>query len=256
MREFMGESIGRGIGHGARVPHHADSSSGTVSLRADARENRDRILLAARQVFADQGPGAPLEEIARQAGVGIATLYRRFPDRQALVRGVALDIWRRVAQEAQWALAEEPDAFRALTRYMHCALDLRIGAVMPALAGQVPIDDEVRGARDRSAALVQQMIDQAQAEGTLRPDVAFGDIGLLVIRLSRPYHSPFPRDLDDRIAHRHLDLLIDGLRHVRDRPVATLSGPALTLEDLLTLPPAEPSADRPSDLPVAPKEAV
>jgi AcrR family transcriptional regulator len=248
--------MGESIAHDTRGSQHADGISWTVSLRADARENRDRILLAARQIFADQGAGAPLEEIARQAGVGIATLYRRFPDRQALVRGVALDIWRRVAQEAQWALAEEPDAFRALTRYMHCALDLRIGAVMPALAGQVPTDDEVRSARDRSAALVQQMIEQAQAEGILRPDVAFGDIGLLVIRLSRPFHSPFPRDLDDRIAHRHLDLLIDGLRRSRDRPVATLSGPALTLEDLMTLPPAEPSADRPSNLPADPKEAV
>jgi AcrR family transcriptional regulator len=248
--------MGDSIGHGNRRRQHADGISGTVSLRADARENRDRILFAARQVFADQGPDAPLEEIARQAGVGIATLYRRFPDRQALVRGVALDIWRRVAQEAQWALAEEPDAFRALTRYMHHALDLRTGAVMPVLAGQMPTDDEVRSARDRSAALVQHMIEQAQAEGTLRPDVAFGDIGLLVIRLSRPYHSPFPRDLNDRIAHRHLDLLIDGLRHVRDRPVAALSGPAMTREDLMTLLPAESSADRPSNLPAAPKEAL
>ncbi len=106
-------------------------------MRADARENRERILLAARHVFADQGPQAPLEDIARQAGVGIATLYRRFPDRQSLIRAVALDVWRRATHEAQAALAEEVDAFRALARYMHRALDLRIAAVMPLLAGQL-----------------------------------------------------------------------------------------------------------------------
>jgi AcrR family transcriptional regulator len=208
-------------------------------LRADARRNLDRILVAARDVFAEQGPDAPLEEIARRAGVGIATLYRRFPDRQALARGVALDVWRRVAQEVELALAEEPDAFRALARYMHRALDLRIGAVMPVLAGQVPADDEVRGARDQSTAWIQRLVDAARAEGSLRPDVAFGDTGLLLIRLGRPLPGPFPHALDDALAHRHLDLLLDGLRAAGDRP-DPLPGPALTLADLRAIFPEAP----------------
>jgi AcrR family transcriptional regulator len=205
-------------------------------LRADARRNLDRILAAARDIFVEQGPDAPLDEIARRAGVGIATLYRRFPDRQALARAVALDVWRRVAREAQLALAEEPDAFGALARYMHRALDLRIGAVMPLLAGQMPVDDEVRAARDRSAEVAQTLVDAAQAEGTLRRDVAFGDTGLLLIRLSRPLPGPFPRALDDALAHRHLDLLLDGLRAAinRSRP---LPGPALGVHDLLSMSP-------------------
>jgi len=109
-------------------------------MRADARRNRDQILAAARDVFADHGPNAPLEEIARQAGVGIGTLYRRFPDRQALQRAVALDILGRVGQEARLALAEEPDTFQALARYMHRALDLRVGVVMPALVDHLPAE--------------------------------------------------------------------------------------------------------------------
>lgn len=226
-------------GSDGRPASLVEPPDGAPRLRADARRNLDLILAAARDVFAEQGPGAPLEEIARRAGVGIATLYRRFPDRQALAHGVALDVWRRVTREVQLALDEEPDAFRALARYMHRALDLRVGAVLPVLAGQVPADDEVSEARDASAAAIQRLVDAALAEGTLRPDVAFGDTGLLLIRLGRPLPGPFPRALDDALAHRHLDLLLDGLRAAGDRP-DPLPGPALTLADLQTMLPEAP----------------
>ena len=74
-------------------------------LRADARRNREQLLLAARDVFVERGPDAPLEDVAQRAGVGIGTLYRRFPDRQALLRAVALDVLARVTAEAHAALA-------------------------------------------------------------------------------------------------------------------------------------------------------
>src|SRR4051794_5620899 len=119
----------------------APSADRGPRMRADARRNRDQVLAAARDVFADQGFGAPLEEVARRAGVGIGTLYRRFLDRPSLLRAVALDVLGRVAEEARRALAEEPDSFQALARYMHRALDLRIGAVMPALVSQLLPED-------------------------------------------------------------------------------------------------------------------
>jgi len=216
-----------------QVTEHTPAASEAPHMRADARRNRDQILRAARDVFTEHGPGAPLEEIARQAGVGIGTLYRRFPDRQSLLRAVALDVLARVAQEARLALSEEPDAFQALARYMHRALDLRIGVVMPALVNQLPMEDaEMLSARDDASRPVQDMIDRAQADGALRPDVAFADIGLLIIRLARPLPGPFPRILDDRLAHRHLDLLIAGLQAGHDRSAASLPAPALTLADL------------------------
>ena len=204
-------------------------------LRADARRNLEHLLAAARDVFAEHGPGAALDEVARRASVGIATLYRRFPDRRLLARAVALDVWERAAQEAQLALAEAPSAFEALARYMHRALDLRVGAVMPVLVGQVPVDEDVRRARDQSAESVQAMMDAARIEGTLRSDVAFGDVGLLLIRLGRPLPGPFPRALDDALAHRHLELAIDGLRTAGNRTAGRLLGTALTLDDLRTL---------------------
>src|SRR5918912_2569051 len=113
-----------------------------VGLRADARRNRDQLLAAARDTFVEHGLDAPLDDIARRAGVGIATLYRRFPDRSALQRAVAVDVLRRIGQEAAAALDEEPDAFSALSRYMHRALDARVAAVMPALGpSMMPLDD-------------------------------------------------------------------------------------------------------------------
>ncbi len=203
-------------------------------MRADARRNRERILAAARDVFVHQGPDAPLDAIAAAAGVGIGTLYRRFPDRRALVRAVVLDVLGLAAEEARLALAEEPDAFQALARYLHRALDLRISAVMPALLEHIPPDDEeIVSIRTRSWGLFQQLVDQAHAAGTLRSDATFADIGMLLVRLARPLPGPIPRDLDNRLAHRHLELLLDGLRADRAGPAAPLPEPALTLADLL-----------------------
>lgn len=203
-------------------------------LRADAHRNRERILAAARDVFVDRGPDAPLDAIAAAAEVGIGTLYRRFPDRRAVIRAVVLDVLARSAEEAQLALDEEPDAFRALARYLHHALDLRVSAVMPALLDVMPPDDEeISSIRARSWGLFQQLVDRAHATGTLRPDVTFADIGVLLGRLARPVPGPIPRHLDNRLAHRHLELLLDGLRADPAAPASPLPGPALTLADLL-----------------------
>jgi AcrR family transcriptional regulator len=202
-------------------------------MRADARRNRERILAAARDVLVDQGPDAPLDAIAIAAGVGIGTLYRRFPDRRALVRAVVLDVLGLAAEEARLALDEEADAFRALARYLHRVLDLRVSAVMPALLDHMPPDEEIASIRTRSWGLFQELIGRAHATGTLRPDVTFADIGMLLVRLARPLPGPIPRDLDNRLAHRHLELLLDGLRTDRADPASPLPEPALTLADLL-----------------------
>ena len=81
-------------------------------MRADASRDRARILDAARDCFVEQGAGVPLETIAARAGVGIDTLYRRFPDRQALQQAVALDALARIVAEIERAIADEPDVRR------------------------------------------------------------------------------------------------------------------------------------------------
>src|SRR5437660_5191579 len=89
------------------------SASGRRGLRADAVRNRAHLLAAAREVFVEQGADAPLDQIARRAGVGIATLYRGFPQRQTLLRAVALDVLARAGDQARAAEAEEADPFSA-----------------------------------------------------------------------------------------------------------------------------------------------
>lgn len=213
-------------------------------LRADARDNRSRLLEAARDVFIERGPGAPLEEIARRAGTGIATLYRRFPDRGTLIREVVLDALQRTAEEARQAAAEEPGPFAALARYMHRAIDVRTAAVIPALLGEIPFgDEEIIRARQAGPAAVQALVDAAHRAGALRPDATSGDIGMLIARLSRPLPGGFPPEVLYRLSHRHLSLVIDGLRATARKP-AELGGPALTLADLRQYPqPETPAGD-------------
>ena len=203
--------------------------------RADARDNRRRLIEAARDVLIERGPAAPLEEIARRAGTGIATLYRHFPDRRALIRDVILDALQRTNDEARQAATQEPDPFGALARYMHQAIDVRTAAVIPALLDQAPFDDEeIRQARQTGSALLEALVGAAHRAGTLRADVTPGDIGLLIVRLSRPLPGGFPPETNNSLSHRHLDLLIDGLRATARQP-AQLAGPALTLTDLRQL---------------------
>ena len=199
-------------------------------LRADAVRNRQQVLAAARDVFVELGPDAPLDEVARRAEVGIATLYRRFPDRESLQCAVALDVLAQAGAVAAQAESEEADAWRALGRYMHGALDLRISAVMPALLGHISFEDEeFKVARDAATGPVLRIIAAGQAAGQLRPDIDFGDIGLLLVRLSRPLPGPIPAELDLRVAHRHLDLFLSALKPSSDD---ALKGPALSLAQL------------------------
>ncbi|MFN8664911.1 MAG: helix-turn-helix domain-containing protein [Thermomicrobiales bacterium] len=204
-------------------------------MRADAQRNRERILEAARNVFVEQGPDAPLDAIAEAADVGIATLYRRFPDRQALIRAIVIDVLVRSGEEARKALDEEPHSFQALARYLHRALDLRVSAVMPALLEHVPPDDdEIVAMRTHSWGLFQQLVDQAHAAGTLRRDVTFLDVGQLLVRLARPLPGPTSRDVDNQAAHRHLEFVLDGLRANASGTITRVPEPSRSQEDLLS----------------------
>ena len=212
------------------------SASNRRAPRADALRNRAQLLNAARDVFVELGPDAPLDEVARRARVGIATLYRRFPDRAALQRAVALDVLARAAEIARRAEVEASDPVAALRRCMHAALDLRISAVMPALLGHISFeDDEMSEARRQAVEPMLRIIAAGQATGRLRSDIAFGDIGTLLVRLSTPLPGPIPPDVDFSLSHRHVDLLLAALRTTPGATPAELPGPELTLADLQRL---------------------
>lgn len=201
------------------------------SMRADARRNQESLLDAARDVFVERGPDVALDEIARRAGVGIATLYRRFPDRAALMTAVVAAALETTCAAAQRAIDESPDPLTALETYMHAAIEARTPAVIPILLDHLQLDHpDIATKRRRAAGLAQRLIDDAHAAGVVRKDIAFGDIGLMLIRIARALPGPMDETTQRALAHRHIDLLLSGLRQTPDPE--PLSGPALDLPDL------------------------
>lgn len=197
--------------------------------RADALRNRERIVTAAREMFVEHGPDVPLDEIARRAGVGNATVYRNFPDRDALVREVVCSVMDRTAEAAEQALAETGDAFAALERFVHTAADERISALCPMVSSTFDQNHpDLVAARERIEQLVEEVMSRAKAAGQLRTDVGVGDLLIVVAQLSRP---PAGTDclFSDRFVHRHLQLFLDGLRAPAR---SVLPGTAATMEDL------------------------
>jgi AcrR family transcriptional regulator len=181
--------------------------------RADARRNQAQLLAAAREVFVERGPTAPLDEVARRAGVGIGTLYRRFADRETLLKAVVLDALEHSRESAERAAEGDGDGIDGLARYMHDVLDLRVSAVIPLALDRLDLDDaDLAPAREASAAATARLIEAAHEDGTLPREVTFGDIGTLLVRLSRPLPGPVPTDVNDELAHRHLELVLAGLR--------------------------------------------
>lgn len=203
----------------------------TPRPRADALRNRERIVSAAREMFVEFGPDVPLDEIARRAGVGNATLYRHFPDRAALVREVVLSVMSRTTEQADRAAAEEADPFAALRRFVHQAADERIGALCPMLSGAFDHDhSDLHAGREHLEDAVRGLVGAAQAAGRMRTDVAVGDLMVALSQLTRPLPGTACPNMD-RFVHRHLQLFLDGL----EAPARSeLPGTAATLEDLRT----------------------
>ncbi|CAM5512738.1 TetR/AcrR family transcriptional regulator [Streptomyces abikoensis] len=198
-------------------------------LRADALRNRERIIAAAREALVEHGAESSLDEIARRAGVGNATLYRHFADRRELIHHVTLSVMARLADRAEAARAEEPDAFRSLRRFVHAAADERVGALCTLLEeGMDPGHPELVAARDRLDEQIERLMADARASGQLRDDIAVGDLMVAVTQLTRPLPGKGCA-VFDQFVHRHLQLFLDGLM----TPARSeLPGSAVTLEEL------------------------
>ena len=203
-----------------------------TTLRADARRNRDQILAAARSIFAAQGPEVPMEEIARAAGVGVGTLYRRFPDRDALIRAVAVENFERVLTDARAAAKEEPSAWLALVRMLRQSVNLQLSIQLAMLSHRALVllkeDPEVRKLRDEILVVLDGFVRGAQKDGMLRDDVGAGDIAILFATLLRQMHAKSP-EVAAMASVRCLGIMIDGMRA---RSGTDLPGRPLTSEDL------------------------
>lgn len=113
----------------ARTP--ADNGSRDTPLRVDAQRNLEHVLRAAREVFGESGYGAPMEDVARRARVGVGTVYRRFPSKDVLVRRIAREETARLAEQARAALRREGEAWPALARFLRTSVASGAGRLLP-----------------------------------------------------------------------------------------------------------------------------
>ena len=180
----------------------------STQLRADAQRNLGRVLDAAAELFAERGCDVSVDEIARQAGVGHATVFRRFPSKDALIAAVVSKQIRELAAFVEEALTE-PDpgaAFRAFVWHAG-ELHARDRALYEGLPRCLEIA-EVAEAKAELNGLVEQLISRAQEAGALRHDIAADDVSTLVGSAIRgALNSPEPE-----LWRRYVEVVLDGLR--------------------------------------------
>ncbi|MFJ3643615.1 TetR/AcrR family transcriptional regulator [Streptomyces sp. NPDC090108] len=220
----------------------------TTPLRVDAQRNLEHVLRAAREVFGELGYGAPMEDVARRARVGVGTVYRRFPSKDVLVRRIAEEETARLTEQARTALGQEDEPWSALSRFLRTSVASGAGRLLPPQVLRVGVaeegssggTEEARVPQQRSqtgvgagelrlvaeerttapgvaddpgvAALldvVGQLVERARAAGELRTDVSVADV-LLVIATAAP---SLPDAAHQAAASsRLLDILLEGLR--------------------------------------------
>jgi AcrR family transcriptional regulator len=175
--------------------------------RSDARVNRDKLVAAARTLFAAKGTSAPLEEVAEQAGVGIGTLYRHFPTRKALFEAVYVDEVEALAQAAVDLVDAAP--WDALSRWLHQYIGFAATkrALNEALMGEVPGSDVLLTCRTAIAGAGAGLVERAQRAGVVRSDADFMDILRMVGAIAMVPGT------DDAQKERILALALDGLRY-------------------------------------------
>jgi AcrR family transcriptional regulator len=195
--------------------------------RAHARRNHELLIAAAREVFAEQGVEASLEEIARRAGLGIGTLYRHFATREALVEAIFERRIGELVAVAEEAVAE-PDGWNAFGRFLERTLELQAGdRVLKDVLMRYAGEGRLAAARAELRGLLEQVLERAREHGTLRDDFTVSDLALLLWSFAPLIDAT--ADVAPNAWRRHLHWLLDGLRAER----ATLSAePALTDEQL------------------------
>ncbi len=178
-------------------------------MRTDARKNRRRLLDATIELILEIGGEPTRDAVAQRAGIGIATLYRHFPDQQTLLRAVVLDVLDRTIEQGTTALATSATGGEALRRYMHAAIDTNLGVVNVVHALLDSTDwPEQQNAAQR---VLKKLINAARRDGSVHKNVTTTDIALATIRFCRPLAIGLDATAERAIAHRQLTFYLDGL---------------------------------------------
>lgn len=179
------------------------------AIRADKVRNRARVLEAAREAFAVTGIDTQMDDVAARAGLGVGTVYRHFPTKEALMAEMVRQKFALIAEHAREGLEQSGEPFDVFADvlYRNCEATAKDAAVQDVLmrAGEA-VWDQAQDVLEDMHAVVQQLIDRAQAAGTMRRDFSVDDMGMLMCGVSASMaHS----DWDWR---RHLAIVLDGLR--------------------------------------------
>jgi AcrR family transcriptional regulator len=205
----------------------ATKEKATPQLRADARRNRERVLVAARKLFAQLGKDAQMEDIARAAKVGVGTVYRHFPTKDDLVEALADERFHRLEEKARQCL-EVDDPWQGFSEFM--SFSAQVQAADRALSEVMAERPEMmRGVAAESGLWepMSALVTRAQDEGAMRRDVVAEDVPTLICGIGR---ATQPAGVPSAINwERLLAIMLDGLR-----------APAQS-----KLPPLDPASPRP-----------
>jgi AcrR family transcriptional regulator len=193
------------------------------TLRKDAARNRDKILVAARTAFDEYGVDVGVEVIAQMAGVGVGTLYRRFPTKETLIEAVVKEVLEDVLSAAETAMMHEPPA-EGFTEYLRAVgrLQFEHSGCVTRLWGTGPDD-----VRKQIEDVTRELLSRAQAAGAVRKDLVYEDVIVLFWSLRGVIEATSTVSPDAWL--RHLDMLLDSLA-TGDRP---LQHPPLSPEQVV-----------------------
>jgi len=178
-------------------------------LRADARRNREKILKAARAVFAEEGVDAQVDDVARRADVGVGTVYRHFPTKEALLAALTDQQFAVVAAHAR-TLLELDDPWEAFRQTLWFGAEQTAGdrAFNEIMSAAQPIPRSCPGKEDLTLT-IGEMMRRCKEQGRMRPDATVDDIPLMMCGIGSASNMPHPVSEAWR---RHLQIVLDGLR--------------------------------------------
>jgi len=184
--------------------------TGDRPLRADARRNRERILAAAQRVFAEKGHEAQMDDVAAKAAVGVGTVYRHFPSKEALLGALVAEKFSQFAANAREALEiEDPwEAFSG-TFWRNAELVAADAGVQYVMMSTGSVLDYIAPQKQELEDAMGQLTARAKKAGVLRNDFSVQDYGMLMCGLCSTMSAAAPVPFDWR---RHLEIMLDGLR--------------------------------------------
>jgi AcrR family transcriptional regulator len=203
-------------------------------LRKDAERNRRRILAAARELFAERGLGVTLNEIAHHAGVGVGTVYRRFPDKTQLVDGLFEQRLQEIVELVEAAL-HDPDPWHGLTTFLERSLALQAAdrGLKELVLGAPGAPERLARLRAQLRPLVAEVVARAREAGRLRADCEPEDLGIVQLMVGAVIDAG--HDVAPELWRRYLAVVLQGLR-AEPAPPEPLNTPPVSpvqLDDVL-----------------------